>query len=148
MKSITADWKECIVQYEKMQENDLPRKVREMYVVSGVSFAEAEENISEEMQGFVRGEFDVININPAVYKEVFFSDDASADKWFKARVQFITIDDKSAKEKRATYYYLIQANTFGEAKKNLEEVMKGSIMDYEIVKIEEANIIDVFIKND
>lgn len=148
MKSITADWKECIVQYEKMQENGLLRKVREMYVVSGVSFAEAEESISEEMQGFVSGEFDVININPAVYKEVFFSDDASADKWFKARVQFITIDDKSAKEKRATYYYLIQANTFGGAKKNLEEVMKGSIVDYEIVKIEEANIIDVFIKND
>ncbi|MBP5677995.1 MAG: DUF4494 domain-containing protein [Bacteroidales bacterium] len=144
MRSRTASWKECFIVYEKTMDDGLQKKVKEIYVVDGLSFTEAEARIIEEMSAYISGEFQVYNINPATYGEVFFSDKAEADRWYKARLQFITIDERTAKEKRTNVYYLIQAATFEQARKNVDEVMGGTMTDYVIAKIEETKIMDVF----
>ena len=144
MRSRTASWKECFIVYEKTMEDGLQKKVKEIYVVDGLSFTEAEARIIEEMSAYISGEFMVQNINPAVYGEIFFSDDELADRWYKCKLQFITIDEKSAKEKRANVYYLVQAGTFEQARKSIDEVMGGTMIDYVIAKIEETKIMDVF----
>ena len=144
MRSRTASWKECSVIYEKVMEDGLQKKAKEIYVVDGLSFTEAEERIIEEMASYISGEFQVCNINPASYGAIFFSDDETADRWYKAKLQFITIDEKSEKEKRSNVYYLVQAGTFEQARKNIDEVMGGTMTDYAIAKIEETKIIDVF----
>lgn len=144
MRSRTASWKECFIVYEKTMDDGLRKKVKEIYVVDGLSFTEAEARIIEEMSAYISGEFQVYNINPATYGEVFFSDKAEADRWYKARLQFITIDERTAKEKRTNVYYLIQAATFEQARKNVDEVMGGTMTDYVIAKIEETKIMDVF----
>ena len=144
MRSRTASWKECSVIYEKVMEDGLQKKAKEIYVVDGLSFTEAEERIIEEMASYISGEFQVCNINPASYGAIFFSDDETADRWYKAKLQFITIDEKTGKEKRSNVYYLVQAGTFEQARKNIDEVMGGTMTDYAIAKIEETKIIDVF----
>ena len=120
------------------------KKVIEQYVVDALSFSEAEELITEEMSHYVSGEFDVKAIAPAVYGEIFFSDVDTDDKWFKARLSFITIDEKTEKERRSSVTYLVQAHSVNGAVKHVDEVMKSTMIDYEIAAITETKIMDVF----
>ena len=144
MRSRTAEWFECKIRYEKVMEDGLQRPVTEGYVVDALSFSEAEERIIEEMSSYISGEFDVKDLRKATYKEIFFSDADMADKWYKAKLQFITIDEKTEKEKRSTVTYLVQAGTFNGAVKNIEEVMGGTMIDYVIAAVAETQIMDVF----
>ena len=144
MRSRTANWFECKIRYEKVMDDGLQKKVTESYVVDALSFSEAEERIIEEMSSYISGEFDVTDIKKAAYKEIFFSDEEMADKWYKAKLQFITIDEKTEKEKRSTVTYLAQAGSFNGAVKNIEEVMGGTMIDYVIASVAETTLMDVF----
>ena len=144
MRSRTANWFECKIRYEKMMEDGLQKKVTETYTVDALSFSEAEERIIEEMSSYISGEFTVQDIKKATYGEIFFSDDANADKWYKAKLQCITIDEKTEKEKRSNINYLVQAGSFNGAVKNIEEVMGGTMIDYVIASVAETTLMDVF----
>lgn len=157
MRSKTATWFECKVRYEKTTEEGLQKKVTEQYVVDALSFSEAEKRIIEEMSAYISGEFEVTDVKKAQYKEVFFSDAANDDRYYKAKLAFITIDEKGGaqrpseslggkpgKEKRSAVTYLVQAATLDGAVKNINEVMNGTMIDYEKSNIAETKIIDVF----
>ena len=88
MRTRTATWFETKIQYEKTMEDGLQKKVKEQYVVDALSFTEAEKRITEEMSSYISGAFDVADIKKATYKEIFFSDETTADRWYKAKVQF------------------------------------------------------------
>ena len=142
-----SKWFETKVEFEKTIEDGSQKKVKEAYTVDALSFTEAEERITEEMSAYISGEFNVKNIAEACYKEIFFSDLASADKWYKAKLQFITLDEKTDKEKRSNVYYLVQAGSFMQAVKNIEEVMGTTMIDYVISSVTETAIMDVFEHN-
>jgi hypothetical protein len=125
-------------------EDGLQKKITESYVVDALSFTEAEKRILEEMSSYISGEFEVNDIKRATYKEIFFSDEELADRWYKAKLQFITIDEKTEKEKRSNANYLVQAGTLNGAVKNLDEVMGGTMIDYVIAAVAETTLIDVF----
>lgn len=144
MRIITANWFECLVRYERQMEDGMTKSVNEIYVVDALSFGEAEERITKEMSSYISGEFQVKNITPAVYGEIFFSENVNDDRWYKAKLSFITIDEKTEKEKRTTVTRLVQASTFNGAVKNIEEAMKGSLGDYIIANIAETKIMDVY----
>ena len=144
MRSRTAIWFECKICYEKVMEDGLQKKVKESYVVDALSFTEAESRIMEEMSSYISGEFTIENINKATYKEVFFSDDELADRWYRAKLQFITIDEKSEKEKRSNVYYLVQAGTLKGAVASIESVMGTSMIDYVISSVAETSLMDVY----
>ena len=129
MRSRTAVWFETKIRYEKTMEDGMQKKVSESYVVDALSFTEAENTIIEEMRVYISGEFKVTDLKQAAYGEIFFSDADADDKWYKSRLQFITIDEKTEKEKR------------------IEEVMGGTLIDYVIVSIQETQIMDVFEHN-
>jgi len=122
----------------------LQKRVTEQYVVDALSFTEAESRIMEDMSSYISGEFEVCEIDRAVFKEIFFSDDDMADKWYKAKLKFITIDEKTEKEKKTTVYYLVQAGSFEGARRNIDEVMGGTMIDYIIDTVSETSIMDVF----
>ena len=143
MRSKTAQWFECKVRYEKTTEDGTQKKVTEVYTVDAMSFAEAERRIIEEMSAYISGAFEVTDVRKAPYKEVFFSDGPQDDRWYKARLQFITIDEKTEKEKRSNVTYLVQAATFDGAVSNINDVMGGTMIDYEKSNIAETKIIDV-----
>lgn len=132
------------MRYERQMEDGMTKKVSETYVVDALSFGEAEEKITAEMSAYVSGEFEVRNITPAAYGEIFFSENDNDDRWYKAKLSFITIDEKTEKEKRSTVTYLVQASTFNAAVKNIEEVMSGTMIDYVIANIAETKIMDVY----
>lgn len=132
------------MRYERQMEDGLQKMVTETYVVDAFTFGEAEEAITKEMTAFVSGEFNVKNITPANYGEIFFSDNANDDKWYKAKLTFITIDEKTGKEKRTNTNYLVQAGSFNAAVKNVEQVMGTTMVDYVIANIAETKIMDVY----
>ena len=144
MRSRSANWFECKIRYEKVMEDGLQKKVTENYVVDALSFSEAEERITEEMSSYISGEFDVADIKKAAYGEIFFSDDEMADKWYKAKLQFITYDEKTDKEKRSSVTYLVQAGSFNGAVKNTDEAMGGTMIDYVISSVAETTLMDVY----
>ena len=144
MRSRSAMWFECKIRYEKVMEDGLQKKVNENYVVDALCFSEAETRITEEMSAYISGEFEVADIKKAAFKEVFFTDDNIADKWYKAKLQFITIDEKTEKEKRSTVTYLVQAGSMNGAMKNIDEVMGGTMIDYVVASVAETTIMDVY----
>lgn len=144
MRSKTANWFICKVRYEKTTEDGTQKKVVESYVVDAVSFGEAETRIIEELTAYISGDFEIVDISRTVYKEIFFSDEETADRYYLAKLEFITIDEKTEKEKRSAVTYLFQAGTFDNALKAVNEVMGGTMMDYVTAKIEETKLMDVF----
>lgn len=143
LRSRTGSWFECKVRYEKTQDDGSEKMVNELYVVDALSFTEAEASIIDNMQVYVSGEFKVANINPTNYNEIFFSDISDDDLWFKARLAFITINEKD-KEKRTYVNYLIQAKSIERAKRYVDEVMGKTMIDYELKSLSETKILDVF----
>ena len=132
------------MRYERQMEDGIQKMVTETYVVDAFTFGEAEEAITKEMTAFVSGEFNVNNITPANYGEIFFSDNANDDKWYKAKLTFITRDEKTGKDKRSNTNYLVQAGSFNAAVKNVEQVMGTTMVDYVIANIAETKIMDVY----
>ena len=143
MRSRTSEWFECKVQYEKVMEDGMQKKVTELYIVEALSFTEAEARIIEEMSAYINGEYEVKDIKKAKYKEIWFSDDTNADRFYQAKLQFITIDEKTGKEKRSNFVCLVQASTLNGAIKGIDEVMGGTMIDYTSVEAKETKILDV-----
>ena len=144
MRTRTATWFVCKIKYEKVQEDGTQKKVTEPYVVDALSFSEAEARIMEEMSQYISGEFEVVDISHAPFGEVFFTEDTTADLWYKTKLQFITIDEKTEREKRSAVNYLVQASSLEGARKNIDEVMGTTMIDYTISALNETNIMDVF----
>ena len=144
MRSKTAMWFECKIRYEKVMEDGTPKKVNEVYVIDALSFSEAEERIMEEMSSYISGEIEIVDVKIAPYKEIFFADNDMADKWYKAKLAFITIDEKTDKEKKTSVFYLVNAGNINSAIKNIDEVMGGTMIDYQTLNVSETTIMDVF----
>ena len=144
MRSKTAIWFECKIRYEKTMEDGLMKKVNEVYVIDALSFSEAEERITKEMSSYISGEFEIVDVKIAPYREVFFADDNLSDQWFKAKLSFITIDERGDKEKRTSVMYLVNAGNINHAINNIGEVMSGTMIDYVTTSISATKIMDVF----
>lgn len=149
MKTITANFFECKVRYEKMQEDGKEKRVQEQYVVDALSFTEAEQRIAEEMSAYISGQYEITDIKKAPYKEAFLQDadpaDGSAPRYYRAKLAFLTIDEKTEREKRSAVTYLVQAPTLDHAVRSINDVMSGTMIDYEKSNIAETKILDVFI---
>jgi hypothetical protein len=60
------------------------------------------------------------------------------------KTNFITIDEKTAVEKRTATYQMVQASDFKGALNLFLENMNDTMADYEIASITETAIMDVF----
>lgn len=137
-------WFECKIRYEKVMEDGTPKKVNEVYIIDALSFSEAEERIMEEMSSYISGEIELVDVKIAPYKEVFFADSNLADKWFKVKVVYITIEERTQREKRMPVMVLVNAGNINSAIKNTDEVMGSTMIDYVVTAIQETKIFDVF----
>ena len=137
-----ANWFECKVRYDKLQENGAVKKVNEPYLVDALSFTEAEARITEEQTPFISGDFSVSAVKRTKIAEIFFVE--GGDRWFLVKVGLTTIDEKTAVEKRSTSLILVQASNFKEAYDNFIKGMAGTMADYEIMSISETPLMDVY----
>lgn len=137
-----AIWFECKVRYDKIQENGSMKKVTEAYLVDALSFTEAEARIIEEMAPFISGEYTISAEKKTKISEIFRNE--NGDRYYLVKVMFITIDEKTAVEKKSASLILVQASDFSEALKNFLEGMKDTMADFEIASITETPLMDVF----
>lgn len=144
MRTRTSTFFEVGISYLKTQENGLDKAVTERYVIDALSFTEGEGAITDEMAAYISGEFKVKSMSQASYKEIFFSDVDDDDKWYKAKLSFITINEKTEREKRSNVNYLVQAKSLARALRYIDEVMGKTMIDYEVAGLNETKIIDVF----
>ena len=144
MRIKTGTWFKTKVKYQKTMEDGSEKVVSEAYVVDALSFTEAESAIIDEMSVYVSGELKVSGIGKACYGEIFFSDVDDDDKFYTCKLQFITIDEKSEKEKRSNVTYLVQAKSLARALRYVDEVMGKTMIDYDIVGLNETKVFDVF----
>ena len=135
-------WFICKIRYEKVMENGMNKKVIEPYLVDALSFTEAEARIIEEIRPFVSGEFTVTDIKRARLSELFFNE--NGDRFYKIKVYFITLDEKSGAEKKTSTQVLVQAADLRDAVKKLDEGMKGTMADYVIASVAETALMDVY----
>ena len=139
-----SQWFQCTVKYEKTMENGALKKVSEPYLVDALSFTEAEKRIIEEITPFMTGIFEVSDIKKPRITEIFESKDDAADRFFRLKLSFITLDEKSGKEKKTSQNVLVQAADLRDAIKRLDEGVKTSVMDYDIVSVTDTPIIDIY----
>lgn len=144
MRNRTSEWFETKVRYDRTTEDGRNKKVTEAYTVEALSFTEAESVITKEISNYTSGEFDVKAITRAAYSEIFFSDVDTDDRYYRVKLAFITLDEKTEKEKRTIVVYLVQAASLDKARAYIKEEMNKTMNDYEVVSISETPLLDVF----
>lgn len=137
-------WYEVSIRYEKVMENGMQKKVTEKYLIDALSLTESEARIIEEMEPFISGEFHVKSSKCTKYSEVFASNDEADDTWFKCKLVFLVLDEKTGKESKTTSNVLVQAKDLETAVPNLKEAMKGTLADYIIDSVADSKIMDVY----
>lgn len=138
------EWFECKVRYDKPQGDGTIKQSSEVYLVEALSFSEAEDSLVKELGPYISGEFFVDTMKRAKYAEIFTSKDAASDRFFRIRVGFITIDEKTEKEKSVNSYYLVHAVDVKNALDTLTENMADTLGDYRVGNITETKILDIF----
>ena len=133
------------VRYQKLMEDGREKKVTELYIVDAMSFAEAEGRITKEMEAYISSDFEVVTEKITNYSEIVTNDMPDADKWYKVKINMITIDEKTYKEKKSPFYMLIQAKDIDHARQCTDNHMKGTLADWECEAVSETKIMDVFL---
>lgn len=138
-------WFECKVGYDKTTETGMVKKVTEVYLVDALSFTEAEERIIKEVSIYCSmGELDVLNIKRVKISEMFLNEDDKADRYYRARVLFITFDEKSGVEKKSPANFIVKVANLPDAVSEIVAQMDKQMGDYEIYSISDTSILDVF----
>lgn len=138
-----SQWFETKVKYDKtMLDTGAIKSVTEPYLVDALSFTEAEARITKEMEPFVSGELTVTAVRKVRFEDVLYHE--GGDRWYKVKINMITINEKTGAEKRSASFSLVQASEFKLALDYFLEAMKSVLFDFEIVNITEMAYIDVF----
>lgn len=141
---MTSSFYECKVRYERTNyDNGSVRKVTENYmVVHALSFADVETIATGNLTPLTEGEIDILSMKSSTINDIYLSNEAEDNHFFKAKIVYITIDEKSLKEKKTSEYVLVQADSPEVAIKRLNKEL-GSIANVTIASIVESNIVDV-----
>lgn len=129
------------VRMERTLENGAQAKVLEQFVVDALSFTEAETRIISEV-GAYGTDIEVVTMKRSRCTELV--GDGSKEKWFKAKVNYITVNEKTGKERKTPYYYFVNAETIADAKSTVDDFFRGTIIDYSIATLDETKVLDVF----
>lgn len=135
-------WFQCKVKYERNVDDGSIAKVSETYLIDALSFTEAEERINEEMKPYISGDFMVTDIKRAKIYELF--ENESGDRWYRSKVNFVSLDEEKGIEKRIATTMYAQASTLKEAVDVIDKGMKGTLADYEIASVAETDVMDIF----
>ena len=143
MKQISGLWFECKVRYEQTQEDGLEKMVTETYVYKAADFGDAYDKATKDMSTFISGEFGITGMKIAQYGDVFIQDERTEEKFYRVKVNFIVLDEKTQKEKKIAQYYLVNADSVEKARKYTDTALSQTMADFIIVSVQETMIIDV-----
>ncbi|MGN0089941.1 MAG: DUF4494 domain-containing protein [Alloprevotella sp.] len=132
---------EVKISYRKMMENGMEKAVKEQYLMKACSFTDAEAKMVSYISPYVK-EFSVVGIKIANYSEFLYHGADDDTTYFRCKVNLITLDEKSGKEKMTPVYYLVDAKDIDSAKENLTTALSDTMQDYTVESIAETNIVD------
>ena len=130
---------EIKISYTRQTGEDNPAAVKETYLVEGLTCADVENRLIEDIKPLISGEWEVKSCKQVQFYDLIPSPEG--DRWYKARVEMITIED-NGKEKRKAVSIYVQAGNVTEANKTLQQALSN--LDCEVVSITRSPIIEVF----
>jgi len=122
------NWFEVKVSYHKTMENGMVKRVTEAYLIDALSFTEAEARGIEELKPYISGEFTIAAVGRKKIAELFYNE--SGDRFFMAKVAFITLDEKTGSEKITKVQMMVQTSDIDEALEVIEKGMENFVQMY------------------
>lgn len=136
-----AIWFLCKIRYQKQSENGKQTAVNESYLVDSVSFTDAETRIYQELSSIIK-DFTLTGVRPMRLTDVFHYEDA--ETWYKCKVNYVSVDEKSGKEKKIQNTMLVSAWSVKQAYERIEESLKSMLVPFDISDINITNIMEIF----
>lgn len=130
---------EATVKQLKIDQNGYEKKVSFQMLIEAVSFTDTETIINDYCDG---SQFQITRIAPSKINDVISGD---SDLNYKAKLQFVSIDEQSGKEKKFTEYTLINAGDIDQAKDRINKSIEMSLVPIEIKSIVETKIEEVLL---
>jgi len=124
---------------ERITDTGEQKKVSEKYLCDALSCTEAIELATSEVQPMTSGEFEITEVKKTAIEEVLGN--LEAEKFFLAKINLITVDERTAKEKKTTVQWFVGADDYDIAKAEVTDEIKKSMADIEINGITESPIV-------
>ena len=121
-----------------MQENGAVKRVSEKYLCDALSIVEADAVVTENLKPYISGDFFTSKVENSPIAEVM--GDKEADKFYLAKVAFVTIDERSGKEKKTVSQWLIGGTDFNDAYEVVLREINKCMADIEIQSLSETAI--------
>lgn len=124
---------------DRIMDSGEQKKISEKFLVDALTCFEAIEHTTAELHSTTNGEFEITEVKKTAIAEVLGN--LEAEKFFIAKVNFITVDERTGKEKKTAYQLFIGADDYDIAKAVLTEEIKKSMADIEITGLVESPIV-------
>ncbi len=135
-----ATWFQAKIKFVQEDEKGVARNINQVYLFDAVSYTDAEARAYQHLAAEVP-DFQLTGLTKMKLNEVFFEENSS-EIWFKCKVSYIIFDEKSQKDKKVPYAFLLNAHNIKDAYGILEGKL-GSVQDYVITDIGATKILDV-----
>ena len=134
---------EVKVKFSAINEDGKEQKVSGTILTEAVNYSDAERSIFEQMpeSNAENSSFRIVNMKPCNFSEMHLED--GQGKFYKCKIQFISLDETSGKEKKISHYVLIESDSVDEAKNVIDLSFQESTLEYNVISISETNIIEV-----
>lgn len=136
-----ASWYLGKIRYQKEDETGRLKTTNEAYLVDALSYTEAEARLYQQIVTDA-SDFSVTAITRMRLADLFTFE--GGEKWFKCKVIYYSVDEKSGKEKKIVNYMLINADDISEALTRITDSLKTMLVPYETTDINLTPILDVF----
>lgn len=115
------------------------KKISEKFLVDALTCLEAIERTTAELHSTTNGEFEITEVKKTAIAEVLGN--LEAEKFFLAKINLITVDERTAKEKKTTVQWFVGADDYDIAKAEVTDEIKKSMADIEIAGLVESPIV-------
>jgi hypothetical protein len=133
----------CTISHKEQKENGDRLKVTEQYLVYAVSCGDAETTALKEVAGLFE------DVESKSSKKIRLSEVigtvqvADAEFYYMVKVQMITIDESSSREKRKMCPMLVVGMSLADAVRKVHDFMRTSMSDYEVISVAKTKIYSV-----
>lgn len=133
------------IKHRKTLENGKQKNATETYIFRAESFTEAEARAVQYATDFKFTDFQVTALTNCRVSEIVRQTDFKQPEplWFRAKIDYITLDERTARETHTKLNLLVEASCFKHANDIVAKYIANSVADIRLLSLTETNIIDV-----
>ena len=121
------------------------RKSTDVFICHSMSYTDTEQHVREYVAAYqFEGEMPEIDIRKVKYADIILDDKLQEYCFYKGKIEATILDGEgeTAKEKKVTQVYLVQAVNIEGALKQLHNIGLAYASDAEIVHVQKTNVLD------